>query len=229
MDYQKIYNKLIERAKGRENCGYTERHHIIPRCIGGNDELENLVRLTPEEHYTAHLLLSRIYPNEIKLIMASMMMCANRKNNKVYGWLRKRHAEVMSISQLGENNSIYGSRWVTSIKTRESILLKKNEPIPDGWILGRKIFNLPTCEYCKKEFIRQKYERFCSKDCRMNFKTSTMRIIDENIDRIISIFIENKSISKTLSYLNFNGRMGNKYLSNILKKRGYGNLIRHSR
>ena len=38
MNYQKIYDTLINRAKDRIYAGYTEKHHIIPRCMGGNDE-----------------------------------------------------------------------------------------------------------------------------------------------------------------------------------------------
>ena len=36
MDYQKIYNNLINREITR--TGYVEKHHILPRCLGG---LEN--------------------------------------------------------------------------------------------------------------------------------------------------------------------------------------------
>lgn len=40
---------------------YGEIHHIYPRCLGGNDEPENLIRLTLQEHYKAHSLLPLIY------------------------------------------------------------------------------------------------------------------------------------------------------------------------
>ena len=43
MDYQKIYNNLIKREITRE--GYVEKHHILPRCLGGLDNKENLVDL----------------------------------------------------------------------------------------------------------------------------------------------------------------------------------------
>ena len=60
MNYQKIYNKLINRAKNRNIMGYVEKHHIIPKCLGGEDCKTNLVNLTPEEHYLAHQLLVKI-------------------------------------------------------------------------------------------------------------------------------------------------------------------------
>lgn len=54
MNYQKIYLNLIHKAQTRllEDSVYTESHHIIPRCMGGTDDKNNLVDLTPEEHLT---------------------------------------------------------------------------------------------------------------------------------------------------------------------------------
>ena len=46
MDYQKIYEQIVNRAKMRQLNGYKERHHIIPRCIGGSDDLDNIIELT---------------------------------------------------------------------------------------------------------------------------------------------------------------------------------------
>jgi hypothetical protein len=56
MNYKKIYDQLVERATSRILEDYTETHHIVPRCMGGTDSLDNLVELTPEEHYLAHQL-----------------------------------------------------------------------------------------------------------------------------------------------------------------------------
>ena len=39
MNYQKIYNNLINRAITR--TGYVEKHHIMPRCLGGLNNKEN--------------------------------------------------------------------------------------------------------------------------------------------------------------------------------------------
>lgn len=99
MNYLNHYNKLIERAKNRNiHEGYYESHHIIPRCMGGNDDSNNIVKLTPEEHYVAHQLLYKIYKLN-SLIYACMMMSngLSNRNNKCYGWIRKKHA--LSISK----------------------------------------------------------------------------------------------------------------------------------
>lgn len=83
MDYQRVYNQIVERGQIRvlEEGVYCEVHHIIPRCMDGQDERENLVVLTAREHFLVHWLLTKIYPENYKLIHAFWMMC-NIKNNK---------------------------------------------------------------------------------------------------------------------------------------------------
>ena len=85
MNYQRIYDQLIDRAK-RENRvkekdgAYYERHHIIPKCLGGEGKTSqwrthsNIVLLTAREHFLAHLLLVEIYPKEYKLKHAAWQM-----------------------------------------------------------------------------------------------------------------------------------------------------------
>jgi hypothetical protein len=55
--YTKWYYNIIRQAQLRTLDGYKERHHIIPRSLGGLDESANLVDLTAKEHYIVHLLL----------------------------------------------------------------------------------------------------------------------------------------------------------------------------
>lgn len=98
MNYQKHYDILITRARTRILEGYTERHHILPKCMGGTDHLANLVELTPEEHYVAHQLLVKIYPDEGKLTYAVKRMCTGHQQNKLYGWLKKRHSAAHSAA-----------------------------------------------------------------------------------------------------------------------------------
>ncbi len=103
MDYQRIYNNIVSRGKNRILTEYKELHHIIPRCQGGTDDDSNLVYLTPEEHYTCHQLLVKIYPDDSRLLHAALFMTANgmgRRSNKVYGWLKRKYSEFMK----GPNN-----------------------------------------------------------------------------------------------------------------------------
>ncbi len=102
MNYDKHYDALMERAKRRYLSGYKEKHHVLPRCIGGEDSKSNVVTLTPEEHYLAHLLLVKMEryknnPFHFKLVFsANMMTIGVGRNNKSYGWVRRRLSEIKS-------------------------------------------------------------------------------------------------------------------------------------
>jgi hypothetical protein len=61
MNYKKIYDQLIEKRKKEIPEGYKENHHIIPECMGGSDDKENMVYLSAREHFIAHWLLAKIY------------------------------------------------------------------------------------------------------------------------------------------------------------------------
>lgn len=87
MDYAKLYNALISFRKSnplkKSKELYTEKHHIIPRCLGGSDDRGNLVRLTPREHFIAHRLLAKMYPEERGLVLAVVMMLSTREGVKI--------------------------------------------------------------------------------------------------------------------------------------------------
>ena len=106
MNYVAHYERLISRAMQRIRPeGYVEMHHVKPRCLGGDDSRENLVALTPEEHFVAHQLLVKIYPQVPQLAYAALMMTVGSqlapRRNKSYGWLRRRVSECKRQSQLG--------------------------------------------------------------------------------------------------------------------------------
>lgn len=100
MNYHTHYSRLIERATGRDLTGYSERHHIVPRCMGGSECPDNLVRLTAREHFVAHQLLVKMHPEVRGLIFAANRMTHSAKGrsfgNRKYAWLRERHAIAMS-------------------------------------------------------------------------------------------------------------------------------------
>lgn len=146
MDYTAIYQRLIEKAKTRTIDGYKETHHIIPRCLGGTDDPSNLVDLTPEEHYLAHQLLVKIHFNNGKLLYAAVMMCSNRINNKLYGWLRRRLAEVQSEAMAGSGNTMFNKRWVANeSETRLVEIHEANELMKHGKYIAGKIAIKAPC------------------------------------------------------------------------------------
>jgi hypothetical protein len=62
MNYQSHYDRLIEKAKSRtEVLEYSEKHHVIPKSLGGSNAKSNIVVLTGREHFLAHMLLAKIH------------------------------------------------------------------------------------------------------------------------------------------------------------------------
>jgi predicted HTH domain antitoxin len=160
MNYQKIYANLVARGKNRVLSSYKERHHIIPKCLGGSNSAENLVDLTPEEHYLAHQLLVKIYNNNHALVKAAAMMICNRPSNKLYGWLRRKHSLAMSNCQAGAGNSQHGTRWIHNKTLRVSKKISIDIDLPIGWSTGRIVnfdayFNQQELKKHKKQKLKK--------------------------------------------------------------------------
>ena len=178
MNYYIIYQSLVERGKNRSlGEAYKETHHIIPKCMGGSDDKDNLVDLTPEEHFIAHQLLVKIYPKEYGLVKAIQYMVTNNKNrknkvnNKLYGWLKKKiyqkRKEVKCI-RCGKTSivckALSKTRKFCSHKCRMDNLKELRK------LKQKQCFKTTQCEHCKKDYTLQKWKikktrRFCSPKC----------------------------------------------------------------
>jgi len=128
MDYLKIYVNIINKAKfenRKSGCKiYYENHHILPKCMGGNDEKENLVLLTAKEHFICHKLLVEIYPNKKGLIYACMIMCnkissSNKRDYIVSSIEYERVRHLYHEKCSGENHYMFGKKH--SEKTKEKL------------------------------------------------------------------------------------------------------------
>jgi len=92
MNYLKAYCNLIRKAEHRVLPeGYTEKHHIFPKSIYGNNN--KIVVLTAREHYIAHKLLTYIYPNNRKIATAFHYMTFGKtyynQSSRDYEYARK--------------------------------------------------------------------------------------------------------------------------------------------
>lgn len=134
MNYKRIHDQIIDRAKSRTlpKDTYTERHHIVPRCLGGNDSKDNLVKLTAREHYLIHWLLYKIHKTP-KLAYAWSLMIRYGKNHTRYTshtfeYARRAHSIASSVinknkDHSGENNPMYGKKH--SIATKRLLSVSK--------------------------------------------------------------------------------------------------------
>ena len=115
MDYQRIYDAFIASRKEAETTlnGYVERHHITPRSFGGPDDPDNLVKLTPEDHFFAHLLLAKIHGGKMSAALYCMMQVApNHWGRRMHSRGRYGLAKRLAIPALreafsGANNPLY--------------------------------------------------------------------------------------------------------------------------
>ncbi len=105
MDYNKIYYQIIDRAKDRVIEGYVEKHHIVPKSMGGDNSKTNIVSLTAREHFLSHMLLCEIYPSNNKLKHALFLMAIGKQKvkektyvigSRVYERLRKEYSNMMT-------------------------------------------------------------------------------------------------------------------------------------
>jgi len=148
MDYQKHYNLLVERARGSSPIPgiYYEKHHIIPKCLKGSDEPSNIVILTAKEHFFAHLLLARIYPEEPKIQIAFWFMCNQRgrgeqKKRKVpsarqYAAAKEVFVRLMRQEKTGQKNPSQSERMKQNNPNNKPGVKEKQAAAKQGKLLS---------------------------------------------------------------------------------------------
>ena len=117
MNYRKIYNSIIDRAKTRGKCTMTksnklhnhEKHHIIPICTGGTNTSTNLVFLTQREHFICHILLVRFCePAYLKSLQYALGMMRSRGkivSSHSYAFAREQFVIAHTAARLGSKHS----------------------------------------------------------------------------------------------------------------------------
>lgn len=173
MNYKRVYYEIIfNRLENKlDGSGYSENHHILPRCLGGDDSKSNLVRLTAREHFLCHLLLTKIYNNKsdpyhYKILKAFSMMFSYSGNNlryfKINSKIYQRFKIAQKQSQMGSKNSQYGSRWANN--NIINIKLKPNESLPNGFVYGKikkeKVFKLVLQRESNIKLYTKYYETY---------------------------------------------------------------------
>ena len=178
MNYRKIYADIIRRAKERPKPnGYTEKHHIVPKSLGGSNEKSNIAILTAREHFLCHWLLVKMY--EIGTEERKKMLCAfffmrtepnktKRRfvSSRAYESYRKEYLKTIgsinSVLQKGEKNSMAGMTWYTNLNDGSTSPFATN-PGPD-WIEGRNCLDGQSCSilhiYKSLKYLNDAHERW---------------------------------------------------------------------
>lgn len=159
MNYRKIYEDLTstrkklfdKRAQERKDrLFFYECHHILPRSLGGGDELDNLVLLTFKEHFLAHLLLFKIYQKE-KLVVETSKMWSSialmASDNKYTGRCYDKRKNLYWRYYKPEHHPMYGGGKHSKAGLESISLARKNKmPVMDintGEVIGSVNVNHP--------------------------------------------------------------------------------------
>lgn len=156
MDYQKLYDSIIHRAKSSDRKKgrdvYYELHHILPKCLGGGDENENLVLLTAREHYVCHKLLFFMFPNNLMLCKAyRAMVHLHNRNKRIIKLTSREYEEARIIS------SIASRRENLSPETRKIMSEKSRNRTPESKAKKKETENNKS-QAEKDELSRRKSE-----------------------------------------------------------------------
>jgi hypothetical protein len=99
--------------------GYIEKHHIIPKSLGGSNDVSNLVCLTAKEHFICHLLLPKMTTGDQKkkMVYAAWRMAVQKKPDqaryrvsaKVYEMIKTQRCAYLK-TLVGPLNPNFGNR-----------------------------------------------------------------------------------------------------------------------
>lgn len=99
ISYNEFINNILE-TRGRFNCDgeYHERHHILPKCMNGSNDKDNLIDLFAKEHFIAHKLLFEENPDNNDLARAYILMAfAKDKNQDRYELTPEEYEEARKV------------------------------------------------------------------------------------------------------------------------------------
>lgn len=120
--------KLLQRNKqhpSHPNYIYLESHHIIPKCLGGNNDKSNLVLLTAREHFIVHILLLKMVNcknHKFRLLKSLLYFKGNNSkssriiNSRLYEIYRKQYSIEMRNRYNKENDSIRRNKISIAMK-----------------------------------------------------------------------------------------------------------------
>lgn len=170
--YTKWYYSIIYRAKSRvvDQEKYYEKHHIIPKSLGGSNLKDNLVKLFPREHFICHLLLIKMTTGLHKNKMSFALHIMSRKtkkhqrdykiSSKIYEFIKKNHIRALSERphcHKGKSyEEIYGKKRADEIKNKLKNITRTQESNDkrSAKLKGKKLPPRSANHCAKLSFIR---------------------------------------------------------------------------
>lgn len=163
MNYKHIYDQLCSRSQSRIWTKFTyEKHHIIPKSMGGSDRKSNIAILTPREHALAHLLLVRFLTGKHKAQMVFALKTMISYRNKHRGQLTTRQYETLRKSFQTQSQTPEYSSWRSEITKAQWTPERRTavaEKARQQWATGPKRESFSSEQYKLKK-SRQMKERW---------------------------------------------------------------------
>lgn len=173
--YQEFIQNILDN-RGRFACGdeYHERHHIVPRCMGGTNDKENLIDLYAREHFEAHRLLALENPDNKKIVHAWWMMSTAMKSPDRNGYITPEEYEearkACSQAMSGENNPWFGKsspRLGTHLSEEQKQRLRE---INTGELSPK--FGKPVSEETRAKMRTARLGRVATEEERLNMRNA---------------------------------------------------------
>lgn len=128
--YTLCYYRIINHRLQFPAVGYTEKHHIIPKCLGGLNDKTNLVNLTGREHFICHHLLTKMTEGRNRQRMWFAVRCFTagfqkarpevKITSKLFELIRIESAQFLSDTRSGWATRPAGT-YTHSIETKQKM------------------------------------------------------------------------------------------------------------
>ena len=162
--YTKWYYQLIDRARCRVMDGYIEKHHIIPKSLGGNNSKDNLAILTAREHFICHWLLTKMTTGQFRAKMIYGLCCIIQQRN-LYQQDRlkitsKKYEQIRILISENLRNRIFTDEYRQKLKDSAPRLPRSEE-------VKRKISETKKGVPRSEETKDKMRNRVCSEETRL--------------------------------------------------------------
>lgn len=193
--YTRCYYSIVTSAAQEKRVKaagaiYYEKHHIIPKSIGGTNEDANLVFLTAREHYICHMLLTKMTSGASRRKMCYAFWGLNNQaskyqarysSSKLYAYSKKIMQESLSLERAGKTLiERYGESRAAEIKNNMAKRKSRGSPslserisisvrVKAAYQKAPRIIPRPPkkeCEKCKMLIDLGNYTRHHGEKCK---------------------------------------------------------------
>jgi hypothetical protein len=201
------YVSFIQHYKENPKEGFCEKHHIVPKCLGGTDSTDNLILVPARVHFLLHLLLYKSFPDKRNLAHAFAMMSVNNKYQN-----RKISSKLYEMSKIARSNALKGVPRTEQVKQKLRVC-KKNKQNYKKPKSKQHALNISKSLTGKKKTPEHIKNLILSNE--INYKKRTEKL-NEKIQYYRNLFIES-GLKRKDFYIkyNLNPSTGKKYLSGL--------------